>query len=825
MRVTHNTSGSVMGQLERVPFTQRAAAAALGFGGPAGGGGAGAGVPAGAAGAGGAGGAVAGNGTAGNGNGANGANAQVVSITAHSYDKRGLLSRDTDAFALSLRSLSYLSLANTHQLSALMLADGGVSLLVHVLSSLLLQSHPQQLQQQQQLPLQSSEYPPLASVALDKDDRTALASHALSTATNLMVRGRSKVRDALVEAGIVSVLVAFLDPIVEAIEALQLLSSQAPPLEHLVTVAAAPTHPASMGHPADAELSLNHASATSSSDSMDIDSSEVLQTVSTASASNSNAASMDSIPSVLSTAEPNTPAHFAVQSSIMDDTSRSTIIPLRTARQEQNQEQQATDAGVINNILPHAPSAAEPQPPQQLPTPNPQQQQQEPASLQNTHGQHHHHHHHKSSQDMPLLPGVRLPLPQTPETSAHLQKVIPHQHHILMAAKMLHVVSKYPHLRHYMHVDSTRPVRAAVRDLCAAAIAAADGVAGDRPDVSGVTGCGGSADEAVIAEAKVISSSATDGAPPVRARILLDRFEGVSPSATPPPSVQQHAATAAAASTVIPVVTTIPMLVFAHESPDELELLERLCVPPPATIPSLPLSPSSSTSSSTSTSPAAALQQRNHLISTTLHYLPAPANPRSAFELLETFTAPCSLIPDARALAVATLRNAYRRDPVPGPAEPPHAPLNQAMGPCVYVDVDTFAGGKGRVVAGGVCGVGSGGKGRSVVVGLGHLRRCASSRCGKWEEGYKQFSKCSRCRRVSYCSKHCQRRAWVLHKNWCLKYTGETAASSASMAMASAAVPSAAMVTPTQGEDAPAAAGRRRASSGAVGVDQGAVEQ
>ncbi|RKO86926.1 hypothetical protein BDK51DRAFT_13231, partial [Blyttiomyces helicus] len=33
----------------------------------------------------------------------------------------------------------------------------------------------------------------------------------------------------------------------------------------------------------------------------------------------------------------------------------------------------------------------------------------------------------------------------------------------------------------------------------------------------------------------------------------------------------------------------------------------------------------------------------------------------------------------------------------------------------------------------------------------------------------RQFSKCSRCRRVTYCSKICQRSAWPLHKNWCLK--------------------------------------------------------
>ncbi|KAJ3371467.1 hypothetical protein HDU84_001279 [Entophlyctis sp. JEL0112] len=102
--------------------------------------------------------------------------------------------------------------------------------------------------------------------------------------------------------------------------------------------------------------------------------------------------------------------------------------------------------------------------------------------------------------------------------------------------------------------------------------------------------------------------------------------------------------------------------------------------------------------------------------------------------------------------------------------------MGQAMGPCVYVDAETYV--KSSPGSRTIQGWRNGSARPGVVVGLGHLRRCANLRCGRWEEGYKQFSKCSRCRRVSYCSKGCQRKAWVLHKNWCLKYTGDTTVTS-----------------------------------------------
>ena len=49
----------------------------------------------------------------------------------------------------------------------------------------------------------------------------------------------------------------------------------------------------------------------------------------------------------------------------------------------------------------------------------------------------------------------------------------------------------------------------------------------------------------------------------------------------------------------------------------------------------------------------------------------------------------------------------------------------------------------------------------------GGIRQCANYRCGKWEEFQRQFAKCRRCRRTKYCSKDCQKTAWVYHRHWC----------------------------------------------------------
>ncbi|RPB15988.1 hypothetical protein P167DRAFT_482124 [Morchella conica CCBAS932] len=51
----------------------------------------------------------------------------------------------------------------------------------------------------------------------------------------------------------------------------------------------------------------------------------------------------------------------------------------------------------------------------------------------------------------------------------------------------------------------------------------------------------------------------------------------------------------------------------------------------------------------------------------------------------------------------------------------------------------------------------------------GGIRQCAYYECGKWEEYTRQFAKCRRCRRTKYCSKECQKSAWVYHRHWCVQ--------------------------------------------------------
>ncbi|CEP21909.1 MUB1 [Cyberlindnera jadinii] len=48
------------------------------------------------------------------------------------------------------------------------------------------------------------------------------------------------------------------------------------------------------------------------------------------------------------------------------------------------------------------------------------------------------------------------------------------------------------------------------------------------------------------------------------------------------------------------------------------------------------------------------------------------------------------------------------------------------------------------------------------------VRQCACFDCGKWETTPRQFAKCRRCKRTKYCSKECQLKAWVYHKHWCV---------------------------------------------------------
>lgn len=53
----------------------------------------------------------------------------------------------------------------------------------------------------------------------------------------------------------------------------------------------------------------------------------------------------------------------------------------------------------------------------------------------------------------------------------------------------------------------------------------------------------------------------------------------------------------------------------------------------------------------------------------------------------------------------------------------------------------------------------------------GGIRQCAYYECGKWEQYPRQFAKCRRCRRTKYCSKECQKSAWVYHRHWCVAAT------------------------------------------------------
>ncbi|KAI5845994.1 hypothetical protein BZA05DRAFT_144424 [Tricharina praecox] len=58
----------------------------------------------------------------------------------------------------------------------------------------------------------------------------------------------------------------------------------------------------------------------------------------------------------------------------------------------------------------------------------------------------------------------------------------------------------------------------------------------------------------------------------------------------------------------------------------------------------------------------------------------------------------------------------------------------------------------------------------------GGIRQCAYYECGKWEEFTRQFAKCRRCRRTKYCSKDCQKSAWVYHRHWCVAATTDNGA-------------------------------------------------
>jgi len=55
----------------------------------------------------------------------------------------------------------------------------------------------------------------------------------------------------------------------------------------------------------------------------------------------------------------------------------------------------------------------------------------------------------------------------------------------------------------------------------------------------------------------------------------------------------------------------------------------------------------------------------------------------------------------------------------------------------------------------------------------GGIRQCAYYECGKWEQWTRQFAKCRRCRRTKYCSKECQKQAWIFHRQFVFQYRND----------------------------------------------------
>ncbi|ODV79290.1 uncharacterized protein CANTADRAFT_37282, partial [Suhomyces tanzawaensis NRRL Y-17324] len=59
----------------------------------------------------------------------------------------------------------------------------------------------------------------------------------------------------------------------------------------------------------------------------------------------------------------------------------------------------------------------------------------------------------------------------------------------------------------------------------------------------------------------------------------------------------------------------------------------------------------------------------------------------------------------------------------------------------------------------------------------GSVRQCGNLECGKWERYPREFLKCRRCKRTKYCSRECQMRAWHCHRNWCVPSNSSTTTS------------------------------------------------
>lgn len=60
----------------------------------------------------------------------------------------------------------------------------------------------------------------------------------------------------------------------------------------------------------------------------------------------------------------------------------------------------------------------------------------------------------------------------------------------------------------------------------------------------------------------------------------------------------------------------------------------------------------------------------------------------------------------------------------------------------------------------------------------GGVRQCGNLECGQWEKFPREFSKCRRCKRTKYCSRDCQIKAWNCHRNWCIPSTSSSGSTS-----------------------------------------------
>ncbi|KAJ3216636.1 hypothetical protein HK099_005784 [Clydaea vesicula] len=126
---------------------------------------------------------------------------------------------------------------------------------------------------------------------------------------------------------------------------------------------------------------------------------------------------------------------------------------------------------------------------------------------------------------------------------------------------------------------------------------------------------------------------------------------------------------------------------------------------------------------------------------------------KNVFELVEIFTGPSNLV-EIRKWATVCMRNAFKRDTTTASSNTNFGTFGSAMSnySSSIMNADILD----STDSSSSCGT--------------NLRRCGFLKCGKVEKTPRQFSKCSRCRRITYCCKLCQRNAWPLHKHWCLKY-------------------------------------------------------